>query len=176
MLLAMLYNAGKTRLNTGSLTSQESVDSSLRQVIDSFDVDRARQLGSVYSSFGGSSSSSNGGAPSEFAAWLQSQITKEKEAELSLEKKIKEYINATFGKASGRRSTSLTSGGGSDIDMDVVARIVDEQIRLYDADKTGRPDYALESSGKQGILKFLFVFQLISWLRSLLFMTTVPSL
>lgn len=32
--------------------------------------------------------------------------------------------------------------------MEKVRKLVDEQIRMYDADKTGLADYALESSGK----------------------------
>ncbi|XP_055602442.1 klaroid protein isoform X2 [Uranotaenia lowii] len=45
--------------------------------------------------------------------------------------------------------TATTGSGGSGLSEDDVRRIVRDSLRIYDADKTGLVDYALESAGGQ---------------------------
>lgn len=42
----------------------------------------------------------------------------------------------------------ITSNMGGDISDSYIRKIVNDAIKLYDADKTGRVDFALESAGK----------------------------
>lgn len=59
------------------------------------------------------------------------------------------------GASSGGNSENICAGGSSLSDTDM-RRIVNDVLKIYDADKTGRVDYALESAGRI-IFYFLFL-------------------
>jgi len=45
------------------------------------------------------------------------------------------------------RDSSSHTDRDKSVDAESIKKIVDEAIRIYDADKTGKADFALESAG-----------------------------
>ncbi|KAK3913289.1 SUN domain-containing protein 1 [Frankliniella fusca] len=83
---------------------------------------------------------------------INAKLARQSKIHLAQVSKLQSELSASFGYQNNqfqRGATSSTTDAASSVDESIVRRIVDAAIAVYDADKTGMADYALESQGGQ---------------------------
>lgn len=76
---------------------------------------------------------------------INAQIASQIQAHLNQLSKVKSY---EFENDHLQTSATFSGATAASLDESRIRRIIDSAIALYDADKTGMADYALESQGK----------------------------
>nr|KAG5714623.1 hypothetical protein BaRGS_000111 [Batillaria attramentaria] len=91
------------------------------------------------------------GGSSTFAGWLQDQFVDHGEFERQLRiltADITDKISSSMGSQRGSHGSSIVLPGGNGyLSEEAVRLIVEDALLKYSADRTGLPDYALESAG-----------------------------
>ena len=90
-------------------------------------------------------------AAQELKAFINSELSKTNEI---FRESVEQKLMATIERAE-QQMNSKSDGFSTNITLEEVKSLITQALAIYDADKTGQPDYALEPAGIVNVFKFI---------------------